>query len=76
MKRAALGDHVLARDRYQSFKAAVERMGGTVTADGEVRFTVDSLILTRPELEAFDEKGHWRKILDICRDYGFSPMEV
>ena len=76
MKRANLGDHLLARDSYDRFRAMIERMGGTLTAGGEIYFAIESLILTRAELEAFDEKRHWRRILDICRDYGFSPVET
>jgi len=88
MKRAILGDRLIGSQSYESFKLTIDRMGATFTArslrrqgaddikvvGGEVRFSVESLIMTRKELEAFDEKGHWEKILEVCRQYEFSPL--
>jgi hypothetical protein len=75
MKRAILGHEVLDKDTYQTFKATLERMGATLSAQmltrygekgvkvegGEILYKIESIRMTRQELEAFDEKAHWQK---------------
>jgi hypothetical protein len=89
MKRAILGDHTLMRDAYETFKLTIDAMGGNITAHvirrigpssikiegGEVSFTAESFIMTREQLAVFDEEGQWQKILELCRQAGFSPTE-
>ena len=90
MKRAILGHEVLDKDTYEKFKATLEKMGAALSAQmltqygasrvkvegGEIHYQLESIRMTRQELEAFDEKAHWQKILEVCRQHGFSPREA
>jgi len=90
MKRAILGHEILDKGAYETFKATMEKMGATLSAQmltrygesrvkvegGEIVYQLQSIRMSRAELEAFDEKAHWQKILSVCRQHGFSPREV
>jgi hypothetical protein len=89
MRRAILGDEVLLRESYHVLRAAIERLGATFTAKvitrrgadrvnvegGEVSFDKDDLIMNERELKALDEKVHWARILEACKQAGFSPVD-
>jgi hypothetical protein len=90
MKRAILGHELLDKQTYEAFKATLDKMGAVLSAQmvtrygdkqvkvegGEILYKLESIRMTRAELEAFDEKAHWQRILDVCRQHGFSPREA
>jgi len=87
MRKAALLDQLLKRSRYDEFRRELAGLGASVTATTlkprgrnevhvrgcEVALDEAALLLTQRQRSSFDWEGHWAKILDVCRKFGFPP---
>ena len=87
MRTAALLDQLLKRSQYDEFRRQLAALGATVTAtvlkprgrhEVHVRgcvVTLDeaALMLTKRQRASFDWEGHWAKVLEVCRNFGFPP---
>jgi hypothetical protein len=90
MRKVDLADHTLSRTAYEAFKRTVDALAATFTAKAmkwqspndvslqgcQVTFNLESLMMTREELLAFNETAHWQKVLDLCRQYGFAQSQM